>query len=225
MMNLDGRQFTRWTAVRFAERRNRAAFWKCLCMCGNTKIVAASDLLRGHSRSCGCLMADVARRTIKQAQLANVTHGHTSRNGCSSEYRSWNSMRQRCNNPKNDRYKDYGGRGIKVCVRWQNFSNFLADMGARPKHTSIDRINNDGNYGPENCRWATYQQQQRNGRRVKIVTRSGITGSFRDVCESLGLNPDVVRTRLNRGWSIDDAWTRPSDRHARRIAKPRTRKT
>lgn len=170
--------------------------------------MAGFDLSCGRSLSCGCLKRDSARQLIKLVHQQNTTHGHTAKRRTSAEYRSWGSMRDRCNNPKNDRYKDYGGRGIKVCTRWNSFANFLADMGKRPFGYSLDRINNDGNYEPCNCRWATPTQQQRNGRRVKIVSRNGIRGSFRDVCDALGVSAGLVSTRLRRGWQEDDAWTR-----------------
>ena len=124
-------------------------------------------------------------------------------------------MRQRCLNKNNARYKDYGGRGISVCKRWNTFLPFFTDMGTRPRGMTLDRMDNNGNYEPANCRWATPKQQQRNARRVEIVERNGVKGPFRDVCEALGVSHDLVRTRLRRGWSTEQAWTRKA-----RKAKP-----
>ena len=220
-MNLSEQQFGRLTAKRLHHVTKSVPYWECVCSCGATSIVSRYDLERGHSRSCGCLMREVARRTIAVASQASLKHGNTSRNGASPEYRSWSSMRQRCNNPQNHRYKDYGARGIQVCERWKEFATFLADMGQRPLGTSLDRVNNDGNYELGNCRWATPKQQQRNGRRVRIVSRNGITGPFRDVCDSLGISYMMVRTRLSRGWDEESAWTlSPQTRLVKTRKKP-----
>jgi len=130
---------------------NKDHWWLCLCDCGNSKKVLGTNLKRGTSFSCGCLRSELLRRS-KQ------THGMT----LTSEFNIWNGMRKRCLNKNNKDYKNYGGRGIKVCDRWLNsFENFYVDMGGRPsaKH-SIDRINNDGDYEPSNCRWATAKEQQ-----------------------------------------------------------------
>ena len=141
----------------------------CRCICGNTVTVSGNKLRNGHTKSCGCLVvAALAERCL--------VHGCARRGALTPEHISWDSMLARCSNPRNDAYADYGGRGIAVCARWQKFENFLADMGLRPsqKH-SIDRINNDGNYEPGNCRWATPTQQARNHRTRKDNT-SGCMG-------------------------------------------------
>lgn len=115
-------------------------------------------MLRGESRSCGCLKDEILK-------TASRTHGHSS--PVSPEYRAWNNMRNRCSNPKVNHYQDYGGRGIRVCARWQIFENFLADMGRRPSPLyTLERMDNDGNYEPGNCKWATRYEQQHNKRRA-----------------------------------------------------------
>lgn len=119
------------------------------CDCGNSLCATIKDVKAGKIVRC---------KTCQQTR--RVTHGRTK----SREYNSWSNMRQRCNNPKATYYPNYGGRGISICQRWDKFENFLADMGDRPKSQSLDRINNDGNYQPDNCRWATRTQQNLNRR-------------------------------------------------------------
>ena len=134
------------------------------------------------------------------------------------EYRAWSSMLNRCENRNNRAYERYGARGIGVCERWRSFRNFFQDMGERPSTDhSIDRIDNNGNYEPTNCRWATRLEQGRNKRNSRLVELDGITKPLPEWAEEYGLDVELVRARLRRGWSSREALTRTTlTREARR---------
>jgi hypothetical protein len=200
-----GRRFGKWLVIGDApskiyksstQRRN-----VCRCDCGIEKQVANQDLLRGHSLGC---------RKCRRGYGSNkIIHGHARRNNTSRVYFIWCGMISRATNERYRDFKHYGGRGIKVCERWLKFENFLSDMGEAPAGLSIDRINNDGNYEPENCRWATRQTQNRNCRSNRVFTINGITGCVAALAEAFGIHHTVIRTRLVSGWSPEEAFLTP----------------
>jgi hypothetical protein len=157
LIDLIGRQFNKLTVIKLDPNNiSKKRKWLCLCDCGELTSIATSDLTCSKIKSCGCL------RKISPA----LRHGHASRSGRSPEHATWSNLIQRCTNPKVPQYKDYGGRGIKVCPRWlDSFESFLSDMGEKPsKNLTIERVDNDGDYEPDNCIWATRQQQNKNKR-------------------------------------------------------------
>lgn len=173
----------------------------CTCDCGQIRIVERNALVSGHSTSCGCRQKEVVGRLRK-------SHGKTG----TPEYRNWRAMIQRCYDKNTKAYPNYGGRGIKICDRWleadgQGFLNFLADMGPRPgyKRASVDRVDNDGDYCPENCRWATNQIQCNNRRTCKMFTIDGVTKTMADWERHYGLKPKTLKVLLGRGYSIVQA--------------------
>ncbi len=156
--NLVGERFGRLVVHQFVRKdANWNTWWLCQCDCGGSKTVARYNLVTGNTSSCGCLQL----ASIKRVGASTKRHGMWN----TPEYKAWQMLRHRCYNPKAAGYKNYGGRGIKVCERWQSFDAFIEDMGRRPApDLSIDRINNDGNYEPSNCRWATKKEQVINRR-------------------------------------------------------------
>lgn len=203
--DLSGQVFGRLYVVNHCP--DRPLHCKCKCECGTIVRVCSSSLKSKHTTSCGCLQREKAKETATRMGRSNKQHGQTA----SREYETWHRMRQRCNDSNCPNYKDYGGRGISVCSRWDSFAKFLFDMGPRPssKH-SLDRIDNDGDYCPSNCRWAIQKTQQRNRRSNILITYDGRTKCISEWAEEYLIPTQVLWRRLRKmGWEIHDALTVP----------------
>lgn len=162
-----GRTFGRLTVIeQNGVNARKLAIWKCRCQCGKVVIRAGSDLRKGSVKSCGCLPRESATSN-------SLRHGNSSKNK-TKEYRAWVNMRYRCTNQQAALWSDYGGRGITICKDWDSFEVFLFDMGLCPEGCSLDRIDNNQGYGPFNCRWATYSQQNQNRRPAGSGRRASI---------------------------------------------------
>jgi hypothetical protein len=158
MIDLTGQQFGRLAVLsRAGKDKHGNVRWNCVCSCGTEKEISGAVLRQGKAVSCGCFLREVASQTAKSN---NTSHGMTS----TPTYYAWQNMMTRCNNPNFKQYKDYGGRGIKVCERWRDFAKFYEDMGLKPEDASLDRKDNEGDYTPDNCRWATQEEQLYNRR-------------------------------------------------------------
>lgn len=157
-IDMTGMQFGRLTVLSHAGKDKYGnALWVCRCDCGIEKTSNGAMLRQGKAVSCGCLHSEI---TSKRMKVEAVKHGMHN----TPTYYSWQNMMTRCNNPNYKQYKDYGGRGIKVCERWHDFAKFYEDMGEKPVDTSLDRKDNEGDYAPDNCRWATQEEQLYNRR-------------------------------------------------------------
>jgi hypothetical protein len=185
--DLVGKKFGHWIVLeRTSEVQCGKVLWHCLCDCGEMRKVATSNLTRGLSKSCGCASREAARKRL-------TVHGRTG----SPEFRSWQLMLDRCYNPRNKRFTDYGGRGIAVCGRWRNsFSNFFADMGPRPLWFSIEREDVNGNYEPSNCSWIPLGQQCRNRRSSRFLSAKGEKKIMSDWARDLHMSPSLLHYHL-----------------------------
>lgn len=210
-----GRRFIDLTGHRYGQlsvlQRTAEGSWLCRCNCGNLRDLRRGELRSGHTRSCGCLRRGDQGVTEDEGALLRALYRPdkvaTSRNLLRlPEYNAWIQMRSRCTDWRNPNYPVYGGRGITICKRWDNFRVFLKDMGPRPsrKH-SLGRKNNNGNYTPRNCRWETAKQQARNTSSNRLLKFRGRVQTVAAWAEELGMNVAMLRSRLQRGLTVHEA--------------------
>jgi len=201
-LDLTGQRFGRLTVIkRCGTSKEGQKIYLCKCDCGNTKEVKSGNLKSGNVRSCGCLRKETTRRINKER---NTRHG-----GCGTRlYGIWFDMRQRCNWEKSINWANYGGRGIKVCDEWQvdfvPFRDWALANGYRDDLT-LDRIDVDGNYCPDNCRWADLDEQNNNKRTCVYVTIDGVTKTVTEWCKETGVNRKTAFNRIKRGWNPIEA--------------------
>jgi len=203
-MDLIGQRFARLLVVeRLPNTTAGARRWRCRCDCGTLSTVTTGCLRSGNTNSCGCLARDLRRINAKHLMSQ------------SPEHRAWTLMRNRCTNQNAPRFDRWGGRGITVCPAWNDFETFLRDMGPRPTPAhSLDRINNDGPYSPENCRWATRRQQANNTSTTRIIEHNGERRPLNEWARLAGINKSTFYYRLKRGLTMHEAMTRPlHERH------------
>ena len=203
--DLTGNVYGRLTVTGdIGERTNHGGvLWQCLCSCGNTTIRSSFELRKRATPSCGCYVRDRMRLTPP-----GRTHGMSD----TRIHISWKSMRARCLCKNNKDYPRYGGRGITIDDSWSDFAVFHADMGDMPETYTLDRIDNDGNYGPKNCRWADSVTQRENSSTVRLITYRGVTKHIRQWSTDLGINYGTLYARLNKlGWSVEDSLEKEVD--------------
>lgn len=198
-IDLTGQRFGRLTVIKKNGCKNGHILWECDCKCGNTVTVKGIHLRSGHTQSCGCYKSET------------VTQSHTT-HGMSKEpvYSAWNSIIQRCENRNNKSFLDYGGRGIKMCERWRkSFEAFFKDVSMLPNFGkegySLNRIDNDGNYEPNNVEWADNIAQANNKRSNRQITYNGKTQTLAQWADEYGIRYNTLLMRLRRGWSIEKA--------------------
>lgn len=218
LQDLTGQKFGRLNVVSRAPNRGPHVMWNCVCDCGTHRIVRGSGLKTGNTLSCGCLNRELHRDICL---TRNTTHGKSGRlDKRAPVYIVWNNMIQRCTNPKNTAWDNYGRRGINVCERWRTFENFYADVGDVPPGKSIDRIDNDGDYEPGNVRWAdrktqvTNQRQRRRGYAAKpkrTLTFNDETLGIAEWARKIGIDRKTLGERLRGGWAVEAALTTPLD--------------
>ncbi len=213
LMDLTGQTFGRLTVLErsLPNHPSGGVQWKCRCACGNVVTVIASNLKK-RSTSCGCWKKESAGNIMRGKPSPQRTHGMSG----TPEYNIWNGMKQRCSNENDPNYRRYGGRGISVCERWlgeQGFVNFLADMGPRPSDEhSVDREDNDGNYEPSNCYWATDTEQANNKSSNRKMTYNGETLNQAEWCRRTGIHQATMNNRLKSGWTDEEAIGTPTRR-------------
>ena len=205
LIDLTGKRFGRLTVIERSKSENKMSKWKCKCDCGNDTIVYRNALITGATASCGCLQRDaVSKHGLYNTRL----------------YRIWAHMKERCYNLNYKHFSDYGGRGITVCDEWKNdfaeFYNWAMSNGYSDDLT-IDRINNDGNYEPSNCRWVDMNTQENNRRNNHFITINGVTHTVAEWAKIKGISQHTIYARLKIGWSEYDAITKSYDARIRRI--------
>lgn len=204
-IDLTGQRFGMWTVIKSAENLSSSTMWLCKCDCGTVKPVRTYNLRKGTSKSCGC---------NSHEHLKNRERNYPTDVRIRRLYESWRNMLQRCNDIHNPGYKNYGGRGIKVCEEWKDYVTFArwAIKNGYADNLTIDRIDNNKGYCPSNCRWATVHEQINNRRNSRFVSIDGATKTITTWAREFDIEPNTFRRRLDRGMDPKEALTKRSKR-------------
>lgn len=209
-IDLKGKKYNRWTVLNFSKVKNKRRYWICQCDCGNIREVNTSALINGSSKSCGCLHNENVKRTMNGLSKTKL-------------YRNYSNIKQRCFNPKFPLYKNYGGRGIIMCDEWKNdFMSFYnwAMSNDYKENLTIDRIDVNGNYEPNNCRWITMKEQYHNRTDNVYYIVNNNKKCLAELCEEYNMPYQTVRKRLERGENIIKALTKPiSKKYRNKLCK------
>lgn len=201
-IDLTGQKFNMLMVIKRVENKGKLTAWLCKCDCGNETIVVGTHLKNGHTKSCGCI-----RKHNYENGICHRTHGLSK----ADTYSHWHNIKTRCYNKNNSKYKNYGARGITMFSEWTNnfeqFHEYVINLPNYKKegYTSLDRIDNNGNYEPGNVRWATHLMQANNKQKTRVITHKGKTLNLAQWCKLLGLSKNTIYERLNRGWSEIEA--------------------
>ncbi len=222
-IDLTGKVFGRLKVICSASKKegSAASVWHCQCECGNERDICYQSLADERTRSCGCLQKE-------RTSQASRTHGESGNGGATPEYLTYNRIKGRCYNKSNPKYPIYGNRGVTVCERWLNpdsgYANFLSDMGRRPspKH-SIDRMDPNGNYAPENCHWGTDRDQAINRRSTVWIEFRGDRLPAKYMAAKYGMSRSILRKRLALGWTVETALLTPLTKRGRTCKSPTSR--
>lgn len=209
-IDLKGKKYNRWTVLNFSKVKNKRGYWICQCDCGNIREVNTSALINGSSKSCGCLHNENVKRTMNGLSKTKL-------------YRNYSNIKQRCFNSKFPLYKNYGGRGIIMCDEWKNdfmsFYNWAMSNGYK-ENLTIDRIDVNGNYEPNNCRWITMKEQYHNRTDNVYYIVNKNKKCLAELCEEYNMPYQTVRKRLERGENIINALTKPiSKKYRNKLCK------
>ena len=197
--DLTGQRFGRLTVLKHVYTLNKRVYWLCKCDCGNEKIINGNSLKRGLTKSCGCLNRELLSLRSKHGMFGTRIYG------------IWSSIKQRCFNKNAEKYKIYGGRGITMCEEWKDFKVFYewSKNNGYEDDLTIDRIDSNGNYCPENCKWSTQREQQNNRRNNHLITYNGKTQTIAQWSRELNFKPYLLYLRFKNNWSIERAFTTP----------------
>lgn len=210
-IDLTGQRFGKLVVVERVENIGRQTAWLCKCDCGSEKVVMAWNLKTRNTSSCGCLWQEVVPEHNKEL---NTRHGESH----TKLHKVWRNMRYRCFNPNSKSYEDYGGRGITICEEWNVFEKFRdwALKNGYEETLTIDRIDVDGNYCPENCRWVSEKKQQNNKRNNNYITFNGNTHTIKEWSEITGIGWSTIKGRLKAGWPVEKTLTQKPNRYRKK---------